>query len=332
VPLAYGKVVLRFVEQADSTPVSHLKDALPLHQHPDFASTKTRELVSSPPSMAFPTQHEVEVPLLRVINELGGQAAPKSIYPKVAAHFPQLSEEDLSAKLPSSPSTFKWHNLVQWSRQALVDREELDGSTRGVWKITAKGKQRLESSQGLKQQSLEKLVGPSTLKDLIYQNESEVKSRILSELKGLTSKEFEMFCQRFLRLLGYQELIVKQPKGGADGGIDGHGMFKQGVVSIRSAFQAKRWSKNPVGRPEIDKFRGAIQGDYDHGVFLTTARFTNDAELASIKKGAISLLLLDGEAIAETMVRSGIGVTRRPVHLLDIEPEFFRFDVDDELL
>ncbi|PYI40666.1 MAG: hypothetical protein DMF12_12555 [Verrucomicrobia bacterium] len=72
--------------------------------------------------------------------------------------------------------------------------------------------------------------------------------------------------------------------------MDGHGLFRQGVVSIRSAFQAKRWRQNAVTRPEIDKFRGAIQGDYDHGVFLTTGRFTADAEAASIKKGAISLL------------------------------------------
>jgi restriction system protein len=242
-----------------------------------------------------------------------------------------LSEEDLSAKLPSSPSTFKWHNLVQWSRQALVDKEELDGSTRGICKITVKGKQRLESNQVLKQAALGTLANQSNLKDLIYQNEAEVKSRILSELKGLTSKEFELFCERFLRLLGYQELKVTQTKGGPDGGIDGHGMFKQGVVSIRSAFQAKRWSKTPVGRPDIDRFRGAIQGEYDHGVFLTTAKFTGDAESASIKKGAISLLLMDGDAITETMVRTGIGVTRRPVHLLDIEPAFFRFDVDEEL-
>jgi restriction system protein len=280
--------------------------------------------------MAFPTQHQVEVPLLRALAELGGQAAPKLVYSKVAAHFSQLTEEDLAAKLPSSPSTFKWHNLVQWTRQGLVEKDELDGSTHGIWKITPKGKQRLSISASENQNSLSKLVSLTTLKDLINHNEAEVKGRILSELKELNPKEFEQFCRRFLHLLGYQELKV-EPKNIPDGGVDGHGMFRQGVVSIRSAFQAKRWRKNPVSRPEIDKFRGAIQGDYDHGVFLTTARFTKDAELASIKKGAISLLLLDGDAIAETMVRTGIGVTRRPVQLLDIEPEFFLFEMNDEL-
>jgi restriction system protein len=92
--------------------------------------------------------------------------------------------------------------------------------------------------------------------------------------------------------LGYRNVEVT--KRSQDGGIDGHGDFRQGAISIRSAFQAKRWTDNAVGRPEIDKFRGAIQGEYDHGVFLTTSRFSKDAKLASYKRGAITVLLLAG--------------------------------------
>lgn len=214
----------------------------------------------------------------------------------------------------------------------MIQKGELDGATRGLWKLTPKGKERLKLKPST-QQAAELFTATAqniTLKDLIYQNESEVKSRIIAELKTLKAKEFEQFCSSLLQLLGYQELQVTT--GGPDGGIDGHGQFRQGVVTIRSAFQAKRWNQNPVGRPEIDKFRGAIQGDFDHGVFLTTGRFTKDAEAASIKKGAITLLLLDGDAIAETTVKFGIGVTKRPVQLLDIDPEFFRFEVSPELL
>ena len=281
--------------------------------------------------MAFPKQFEIEIPLLETIQELGGTGKPKEIYPRVSKLFPQLTEEDLIAKLPSSPSTFKWHNLIQWCRQGLIQKGELDGTTRGVWKLTPKGKERLKSKPST-QQAAELFAAAAqniTLKDLIYQNESEVKSRIIAELKTLKAKEFEQFCSSLLQLLGYQELQVTT--GGPDGGIDGTGQFRQGVVTIRSAFQAKRWNQNPVGRPEIDKFRGAIQGEFDHGVFLTTGRFTKAAEAASIKKGAITLLLLDGDAIAETMVKFGIGVTKRAVQLLDLDPEFFHFEVSPEL-
>jgi restriction system protein len=82
--------------------------------------------------MSFPKQSEIELPLLKTLQELGGKAAPKKLYPKLAEIFPQLTEEDLTARLSSSPSTFRWHNLVQWSRQKLVEKGEIDGSTPGV--------------------------------------------------------------------------------------------------------------------------------------------------------------------------------------------------------
>ncbi len=92
--------------------------------------------------MSFPKRSEVELPLLRVLLECGGKAARKEIYPRITGMFPQLTDEDRAARLPSSPSTFKWHNLVQWSRQHLVDKGEIDASQRGVWKLTARGRAR----------------------------------------------------------------------------------------------------------------------------------------------------------------------------------------------
>jgi restriction system protein len=271
--------------------------------------------------MSYPKQSEIELPLLKTLLDLGGKAAPKELYPRLTTVFPQLTPEELVARTPSNPSIFRWHNLIQWSRQKLVEKGEIDGSTRGVWKLTPRGRAR---AIGASDSSTELLLAQqATLKDLVYENESEVKRRIISELQNLGAADFEQFCISLLGPLGYEQLKVT--KRGADRGIDGFGLFRQGVVTIRSAFQAKRWRQNPVGRPEIDKFRGAIQGDYDHGVFLTTGRFTADAEAASIKKGAISLLLLDGQAIAESMIQNGIGVVRRPVQLFDLDPEFFRF-------
>lgn len=166
------------------------------------------------------------------------------------------------------------------------------------------------------------------LRDLANRSRDDAKKRVLSELKGLTPTGFEHFCMTLLEALGYRSVSVTRRSG--DGGIDGHGDFRQGAVSIKSAFQAKRWTDAPVGRPEIDKFRGAIQGDYDHGVFITTSRFTRDAEQASYKKGAITVLLLDGQAIAEMMADRGIGVVKQPVFLYEIDSEFFDFEKPDE--
>ena len=288
--------------------------------------------------MAFPRQSDVDVPLLDTLRKLGGSAKPKDIYPIVATYFPQLTDEDLEQRLESYPSTRKWWNLVQWVRQRLVDSGEIDGSKRGVWVITDKGRLRLDG--GLSPTPIAKpnsisqfqpepaalFTAPSeaTLRDLANQSRDEAKSRLIFELKQLSPHAFELFCMELLQQLGYKNVAVTKRSG--DGGIDGFGDFRQGAVSIKSAFQAKRWTDTPVGRPEIDKLRGAIQGDYDHGVFITTSRFSKEAESASYKKGAISVLLLDGQAIAELMLERGIGVRREPVYLYEIASDFFEFD------
>ena len=183
--------------------------------------------------MSFPKQSEVELPLLKTLLELGGKSEPKELYAKLATVFPQLTQEDLSARMPSNPSIFRWHNLVQWSRQKLVEKGEIDGSTRGIWKLTPRGRAR---ATGAAANSVEELLlaHQATLKDLVYENESEVKRRIISELQNLGATDFEQFCISFLGPLGYEQLQVT--KRGADRGIDGHGLFRQGVVSIRSAF------------------------------------------------------------------------------------------------
>ena len=280
--------------------------------------------------MPFPKQAEIELPLLQVLVELGGEGRPRDIYPLVAKYFPRLTAEEQEERLENYPSTRKWSNLVQWVRQRLVDLGQIDPSQRGVWRVTATGRARLKAegcgTPGKGGAGPAATQVPVSLRDLVNANLDEVKSRLLAELRDLTPRAFEHFCREFLSHLGYRNVEVT--KRSQDGGIDGHGDFRQGAISIRSAFQAKRWTDNAVGRPEIDKFRGAIQGDYDHGVFLTTSRFSRDAKLASYRKGAITVLLLDGPAIADLLVERNLGVRRSPLYVYDLDEEFF--DLGDE--
>jgi len=279
--------------------------------------------------MAYPKQSELELPLLSVIAELGGEAKPKDTYDRVAQYFPQLTEDDLVRKVEKFPAINKWQNKVQRARRALIKLGQVDGSVRGIWKITDQGRARLEdSTTAPKSKDITshpaKVYADVTLSDLLDSNLDAVKSRIIDELKSLTPDAFENFCRLLLETLGYDNVVVTRKV--ADGGIDGYGDFRQGVVHIKSAFQAKKWNDGVVGRPEIDKFRGAIQGDYDHGVFLTTSRFSRDAEQASVKKGAITILMLDGDSIAGLMIEKGIGVKKQPVYMMDIDHAFFDFD------
>ncbi|HEX6083218.1 MAG TPA: restriction endonuclease [Thermoanaerobaculia bacterium] len=282
--------------------------------------------------MPFPKQIEVELPLLRALEARGGDARPHDIYPVIASEL-GLTPDEQEERLEGSPSTRKWSNLVRWVRQRLVELGQIDRSQRGVWRLTASGRERLlrareqGSLEGRAEDSPERVaIAAVSLRDLMNSNTEEIKKRLAAELQELSPRSFEFFCRNFLSHLGFTTVEVTRTS--QDGGIDGHGDFRQGAVRIRSAFQAKRWTKGVVGRPDIDRFRGAIQGEYDHGVFLTTSRFSRDAKEASYKKGAITILLLDGEAIAEMLLERGLGVRKSPLYVYDIDEEFF--DIEDE--
>lgn len=231
--------------------------------------------------MSFPKQSEIELPLLKRCISSAEKRSRRSCIrnsPKCSRSSPKkIWLPECRAAPPSFAGTMSCSGAVTSSSKKARSTHRLAafGNSQQGGRARATGASADSSEELL-------LAHQATLKDLVYENESEVKRRIISELQSLSATDFEQFCISFLGPLGYEQLQVTNR--GADRGIDGHGLFRQGVVSIRSAFQAKRWRQNAVTRPEIDKFRCAIQGDYDHGVFLTTGRFTADAEAASIKK------------------------------------------------
>lgn len=135
---------------------------------------------------------------------------------------------------------------------------------------------------------------------------SELKKRILNDLKKMSPVAFELFAKRLLDVYGFHEMKVTNISG--DGGIDGYGKLKVGLANLNVAFQCKRWTKGNIQRPEIDKFRGAAQGDFEQGLFFTTASFSEGAISASIKRGAVPIILVDGDSMVDLMFEKGFGV------------------------
>jgi restriction system protein len=89
------------------------------------------------------------------------------------------------------------------------------------------------------------------------------RQRALDSVNQLKAAEFERFCRNLLTAYGFRE--VKVTRTARDGGIDGHGRLKVGFAFFNVAFQCKKWRcHSSVGRPEIDQFRGAIQGQFEH--------------------------------------------------------------------
>lgn len=260
----------------------------------------------------IPIQAEIEIPLLEALVSLGGEASPKKIYPLVTAKFPQLTPEDLTATLKHGEK--KWLNRIQWTRQSLITAGDMASPQRGVWSITEQGRKRLQNGKASQSEGKRAAVAMTSLVELYETYDDQFRSKLLDRLYELTPTQFEHFAKQLLTAYGFVQVTVTQVS--KDGGNDGHGMLKVGLARMSVAFQCKRWEGN-VPRPEVDKFRGAIQGEYEQGLFFTTSDFTKGATEASIKKGAVPVILLNGESIVDLMIEKEFGVQKKPLQVYD---------------
>jgi restriction system protein len=160
------------------------------------------------------------------------------------------------------------------------------------------------------------------LKQLHRRYEHELRSSILAQLRKLDPSTFEHFGQKLLQAYGFLEVVVTRFT--KDGGIDGHGKLKVGLAHLNVAFQCKRYTKGSVSRPEIDAFRGAIQGQYEQGIFFTTSSYASGAEAASFRPGAVPIILIDGNSIVDLMIEKqfGVQVEQIPVYSYALDLAF----------
>jgi restriction system protein len=95
--------------------------------------------------------------------------------------------------------------------------------------------------------------------------------------------------------------------GSGDEGIDG--IIKEDPLGLDIIYlQAKRY-ESTVGRPDIQKFAGALQGQRaKKGIFITTSSYSKEArEYAS--KIDTKIILIDGPTLAKLMFDHGVGVS-----------------------
>jgi len=212
---------------------------------------------------------------------------------------------------PSAAST-KHFKLVGDDRFYTLDKPKRTGKRkRGLSKKTPKA--RATNSVTLAR----------TLKQIQELHEAyieQLKLRIIGELRKLSPAGFEIFAKRLLDVYGFKDTVVTQVS--KDGGIDGHGKLNVGLAHLNVAFQCKKWTKGNIQRTEIDKFRGAIQGDFEQGIFFATTSFSSGAIDASIKRGAVPVMLIDAQAIVDLMINKGFGVQIEglaiPTYALDL--------------
>jgi len=252
------------------------------------------------------------------------------------AEYFELSEEELSEMLPSGYARL-FDNRIGWAKTHLKGAGLIESPARAKYRITQRGLDAVsktnqpinlaylkqfdeykEFQSGSKNQK-PKEPGVST-DDLTplehiefgYQKvREELELELIEKVKAASPAFFERVVVELLVAMGYggSRKDAGQTLGkSGDGGIDG--VIKEDRLGLDVIYlQAKRW-EGTVGRPEIQKFAGALQGQRaKKGIFLTTSGFSAEAtQYASFIDSRI--VLIDGETLAGLMIDAGIGVSK----------------------
>jgi len=132
----------------------------------------------------------------------------------------------------------------------------------------------------------------------------------LERVKACTPRFFEHLVVDLLLNMGYGRAgggTGERVGQAGDEGIDG--IISEDRLGLEMVYlQAKRW-EGTVGRPEIQKFVGALHGKRARkGVFITTGSFSADAA-AYVQTIDPKVALVDGKQLAEYMIDFGLGVS-----------------------
>jgi restriction system protein len=156
----------------------------------------------------------------------------------------------------------------------------------------------------------------------------DLAAQLLEQIKEMSSDFFEQLVLDLMVKMGYggaRDSAASLTSGGADEGIDG--IINEDQLGLDIVYlQAKRW-ENQVGRPEIQKFVGALHGKRARkGVFLTTSTFSRDAHdyVATIDPRVV---LIDGRRLAQLMIDCDLAVsTVQQYSIKRIDGDYFSED------
>jgi restriction system protein len=290
--------------------------------------------------MAIPDYQSLMLPLLQFAMEKGGETSTSEAV-EALAHELSLSDEDLKEMLPSGiQSTFS--NRVNWASTYMKKAGLLEATRRGFYQITDRGRDLLKKQPKiinvklLKQYpeflEFQQLKGtrsgdkgietkgtidvstatPSEALESAYENlRDELADELLGRLKKISPAFFERVVVELLVKMGYGGSLADAGKAigrSGDGGIDG--IIKEDKLGLDVVYiQAKRWDNNPVGRPDVMQFAGALQAQRaNKGIFITTSRFTDDARSYVSQIGS-KIVLIDGEQLTGLMIEHDVGVS-----------------------
>nr|MBA3543612.1 restriction endonuclease [Chthoniobacterales bacterium] len=274
------------------------------------------------------------LPLLRFAGD-GAEHSLREAIEALASEF-KLSDEERRELLPSGQQEI-FDNRVGWARTYMKKAGLLRTTRRGFFEITERGNEALKQKPGRidgkfleqyqefrefkslrrqpaangEQEELELTRTPEEALERAYQNlRSDLAADLITQIKQSPPSLFERLVVELLVKMGYggsRKDAGKAIGKSGDEGIDG--IIKEDRLGLDIIYiQAKRW-ENTVGRPEIQKFAGALQGQRARkGIFITTSDFSSEAhDYASRIESKI--ILIDGEQLAQMLIDHNIGVS-----------------------
>jgi len=156
----------------------------------------------------------------------------------------------------------------------------------------------------------------------------DIRRQLKQRLLALPPRAFELFAGDLLVYIGLQNVAVTRYIG--DGGIDAHGdlVAASNLIRVPTGVQVKRHRHN-VQRPDIDRFIGALGGNFRHGIFITTAGYAPKAREKAGSSSVVSIDTVDGDQVAGLMVQHSLGVQPLSVPLDLDEAYFLSFEALD---
>lgn len=302
--------------------------------------------------MAIPDFQSIFLPFLEACAD-GGEHTMREMVPVLAKRF-GLTDTELAITLESGPQG-KFYNRAAWARSYLKQAELLEVPQRGSFRITSKGLQVLKekppvlnirylkdsttflSNRKLSGSGVEKLESavpdpqetPDEMLAVGYKQLREALAvELLDRIKKISPSRFEQMVVDLLLKMGYggtQEDAGQVVGKSGDGGIDG--IINEDRLGLDVVYiQAKRWEAD-VGRPEIQKFVGALAGNKaSKGVFITSSGFTREAKQYASQVNH-RVVLIDGVMLAELMMDYDLGVSTKEIYTVKrLDSDYFEED------
>ncbi|MCA2723479.1 MAG: restriction endonuclease [Microcystis sp. M048S1] len=304
--------------------------------------------------MPIPDFQSIMLPLLKILAD-GKVYKYREIFEALVREF-QVTEAERKEMLPSGQQEI-FANRVGWAKTYLKKAGLIDSPQRATFVISEKGKEILSQNPAridakfLRQfpefqefnrvnkqnetitlesnlSTSDQEQNPEELLENSYQEiRQALATDLLSILRKLSPDAFEKLVVELLVKMGYGGSIRDAGKAvgkSGDQGIDG--IIKEDRLGLDIIYiQAKRWAdNNAVGRPEIQKFVGALAGQgAKKGIFITTSYFTQEA-LEYAPRNEIKIVLIDGEELSQLMIDYNLGVSTQKIYEIKrIDHDYF---------